>query len=178
MRHVVMTENADHRPRSLDAGDHGRMVLGVRKTVPGLFRTIRQAVQDGGQRRLVGYVAGGEQQPRLLAVQGREFRFEVIMHRAGAADVARAAGAGTHRSGGLARRVHQHRMVAHGDVVVRRPNQDPRAVAPHVVWEAIGPLLQRRENPVPSLSPDGVEGAAAMVYERVHPAAVLGEPSR
>ena len=87
-----------------------------------------QRIQDRGERRLIGYEAGGEQQRRRLAVQVRKLRLQRIVRRAGAADVARAAGAGAHRPRRGAGSLDHHGMAAHAEIVVGRPDQHLAAI--------------------------------------------------
>ncbi len=118
VRHVVMFEDVDRGLAAvLDADDHGVVVLGVGEDVP-----IRQGIQDGAQRGLVGDVAGGEEEGGILAVQVRELFLEGDVEGRGAGDVAGAAGAGAVAAGGFDRGFDDHRVGAHGEVIVRGPD--------------------------------------------------------
>ena len=87
-------------------------------TQPGIVGAERR------QGRLVGDVAGGEQQRRLLAVEVGKLALEQDMVVVGAGDVARAAGAG---AAFVQRLVHGRDhlgMLAHAEIVVRAPDGD------------------------------------------------------
>ena len=144
------------------------MVLGVGKHQPRIVRAGRLAVQDGGQRRLVRHEARREQQRRRLAVQRRKFRFQRVMRRAGAADVARAAGPGAHFTRRIAGCLHDDGMTAHREVVVRRPDQHLGAVGTTIIRKTLRLLLQRREFAVTALGTDVVQRPAAIGVESNH----------
>ena len=66
--------------------------------------------------------------PACLPCSDGEFGFQRVVQRAGAADVAGAAGAGAHGARGGAGGLDDDRVAAHGEVVVGRPDEDPRAI--------------------------------------------------
>ena len=107
------------QPECANAGDHRRVVLLIR-----VDHAAGQQTADGGQRRLVGDEAGGEQERCRLAVQARELALEQDVQVRGAGDVARAAGAGAHAAHRLDRGVQHHRMLAHAQIVVGAPHRD------------------------------------------------------
>src|SRR6185437_2699239 len=90
------------------------------------------------------------------------------MHRAGAADVARAAGARAHSLGGVDGGGDHHRMPAHAQVVVGRPHQDLAAVRPAVIREPVRLLLERSELAVAALRPDRLKRMTAVTLEGIH----------
>ena len=149
MAEVVVAEDVLLAAAAPDALDHRGVVQLV-----GEDHEPRHQPLQRRQRRVVGDIARGEQQRRLLAVQVGQLGLEldVIMRRAG--DVARAAGAGADR---IDRLVHGRRAppgLAHAEIVVRAPHGDV-ADAPtgEMLGRRIRPAapLQIGENPVPAL---------------------------
>ena len=102
-----------------DAGDHGGVVLLVRKD-----DATRQQLGQRRQRRVVGDVGGGEQQRRFLAVQVGELglQLDVIVGRAG--NVAGAARAGADRVDRLVHGGDHGGMLTHAEIVVGAPHGD------------------------------------------------------
>ncbi len=119
MRDVIVPEDALVAARMADAGDHRGVILLIR-----IDHAAGQQTTDGGQRRLVGDEAGGEQERRGFAVQARQLALEQHVQVCGAGDVARAAGAGAHPVHRLDRSVQDHGMLAHAQVVVGAPHGD------------------------------------------------------
>ena len=79
---------------------------------------------QGRQRRLVGHIAGGEQQRRFLAVQVGQLALQLDVIVGGAGDVARAAGAGAGLVDGLVHGVEHDRVLALAEIVVGAPDDD------------------------------------------------------
>jgi hypothetical protein len=102
-----------------DAGDHRGVIEGI-----GEHHHARQLTRQGRQCRIIGDIAGGEDQRRVAAVQIGELALAQHMHMAVAGDVARAAGAGTDRAQGLLHRPEHRRMLPHAEIVVRAPYRD------------------------------------------------------
>ena len=158
MRHVIVAKNPLLAAGMPDAGDHRGVVVGI-----GEDHAARHQLADGRERRLVGDVAGGEQQGRGLGVQIGQLALQQNMQVGRAGDVARAAGAGAHGAYRGAGRVQAHRMLAHAEIVVRAPHRDlalRRGIARvrGIVARARvvpGPALQIAEHPVASFVPDG-----------------------
>ncbi len=146
---VVVAEDQLLGAGAPDALDHRGVVQLVGKD-----DAAGQQLGDGRDRRFVGDEAGGEDQPRLLAVQVGEFRLELHQRVVGARNVARAAGAGAH---GPRRRDHgldDRRVLPHAQIVVRAPHDDfagTRLGAPDRVREAPGDPLQVGEDAVAAL---------------------------
>ena len=102
-----------------DALDHRIVVVGV-----GQDQAVRDQSCDGRDAGLVGDVARGEDQRRRLAVQVREFAFELNQRMVGAGDVAGAARAGAHAGGGLDHGADHLGVLAHAEIVVGAPDHD------------------------------------------------------
>src|ERR1700730_12949636 len=83
----------------------------------------RQFARQGGQCRVIGDIAGGEDQRRLAAVQIGELALEQQMHMAVAGDVAGSAGARTHCPQHPFPRREHRRVLTHAEVVVRAPHR-------------------------------------------------------
>ena len=146
---IVVGEDSLLRPAVPDAGDHGRVVRGVREEdATGEMRAER------GKARFVGRVAGGEEERRLGAVKVRELLLEqhVVVRRAG--DVARAAGARAVPVDRVLHRGANDIVLAHSEIVVRAPHRDFHRSGRRVVyrsWEtAVSPLKIRKDS-VPAL---------------------------
>ncbi len=109
-----------------DAGDHRGVVEFVGKD-----DQARQDLGQGRQRRLVGHIAGGEQQRRLLAVQAGQLTFKGHVIAGGAGNIARAARAGSRLVDGRMHGLDDHRVLALAQIVVRAPDH-------HVALAAVG----------------------------------------
>ncbi len=120
MRDIVVAEDALGSAAVADALDHRGMVQRI-----GEDDGARQQFRQRRERRVVGDVAGCEEERRRLAMQVRKLGLErdVIARRAG--DIARAAGAGADR---VDCRVHGGEnglVLAHAQIIVRTPHFDP-----------------------------------------------------
>ena len=167
MAEVVVPEDLAHRTGMADAGDHRGVIEGV-----GVELAAWQQRAQRLQGRLVGDVARGEDESRLLGVQLRELALERDVQGVGAGDVARAAGA---RALAGDRRLHgleHHRMLAHGEVVVAAPHRDVtrRAVVVKArAREGADDALQFGEHAVASLVAQAIEmsGEKSLVVHSV-----------
>ena len=139
-------------------------------------RAPRSRGSDGGEgreHRVVGDVAGGEHQRRVLAVQRGELRLERDDRVVGAGDVAGAAGAGAIAREREAARLEHQRMAAHAEVVVAAPDGDGAA---HAIEGRERDRARRElapelaEHAVALLAPQSVERVAeeAVVVEAGH----------
>ena len=157
MRHVVVAEDPLGAARVANAGDHRGVVLLVR-----IDHAAGQQAADGGQRRLVGDEARGEQQRRWLVVQRRQLALQEHVQVRRARDVARAAGTRAHRAHRLDAGVQDHRMLAHAEVVVRTPHGDRMrlGVGIHVALrmrERARLAREIAEHPVAAFAPDPID---------------------
>src|SRR5690606_40546942 len=91
VRHVIVAEYLLLRTGAPNPLDHGGVVQFV-----GDDETVRQKTPNGGNRRLIGNEARGEDQPGLLAVQLGKFLLQLDQRMVVSGDVTRAAGAGAH----------------------------------------------------------------------------------
>ena len=96
MTEIVVAEDALLHAGLPNALDHRIMVEGV-----GQDQAIGNELGDGRDAGLVGDIARGEDQRRLLAVEIGELRLEFDQRMIGAGDVARAAGPGAKPGGGF-----------------------------------------------------------------------------
>ncbi len=153
---VVVAPDALGTATMANAGDHRGVVLLV-----GEDDGARQQLRQGGERRVVGDIGGGEQQRRFLAVQVGELALQLDVIVRGAGDVARAARTGADRVDGLVHGGDHGGMLAHAEVVVGAPDGD-RARGLRVV-EVLGgrigaaPALHVGKHAVAAFAMDGVE---------------------
>ena len=119
VRHVVVAEHAAGSAAVADAGDHRGVVQRV-----GEHQAAGQAGGQGRERRLVGDVARGEDQGRVLAMQAGQFALQLDMQVVGAGDVARAAGAGALRRHRVTHGLEHQGVAAHAEVVIAAPDHD------------------------------------------------------
>ena len=156
VRQVVVAEDLLVAARVADARDHRIVVVGV-----GQDQAVRNEPGDGRDAGLVGDVAGGEDQRRLLAVQVGELALERDQRMVGARDVARAAGPGAHAGRGLDHGADHLGMLAHAEVVVGAPDHDvarPLRGVPDGVRKSACDTLQLGEHPVAALVVQPAEG--------------------
>ena len=114
-----MPEDAFCCGTTTNALDHGGMIAFI-----GEDDEPRKQPAQGGKRGVVGNKAGGKKKRRFLAVQFREFAFQLDVIMRGAGNIARAA---RPRSGSLQRGAHcrQHLgVLAHAEIVVATPHGD------------------------------------------------------
>ena len=156
--HVVVAEDLLFPPALEDALDHRGVIEGVGED--------HRAGHEPGQRRerrLVGGVARGEQQRRLLVMQAGQLAFQQHVVVVGAGDVAGAAGAGAAFAKRLGHGVQNHRVLAHSQVVVRAPDGDflgPVLAIAGRLGERPGVALQVGEDAVAILRLDRLDGIA------------------
>ena len=116
---------------------------------------VRQRVQNGvASVAWLETIAGGEQQRRILAMQVGQFFFQSDMQRRGAGDVARAARTRADAARGLDGGFDDDRVGAHGEIVIRGPDQDVPGLAFHgdgIIGEPVGQFFQGHEAPVAPL---------------------------
>ncbi len=150
MPRVVVPKDALLRAGEPDALDHRGVVGGVRQ-----HEAVGKALRERGQRRLVGHVAGGEDQRRLLAVPAGQLLLQEDMVVVGAGDVA---GAPRARAAFLDRLDHglaHERVLAHAEIVVGAPHDDLAEGAVAVVEAGQGKAprlaLEVGESAVPPL---------------------------
>ena len=139
-----------------------------------LVREDDQAGQDlaqGGERRLVGDIARGEQQRAFLVMQISQAGFElhVIVSRAG--DVARTACASAHIFDRLFHRAGDARALPHAQIVIGAPNHHIARVA--FIGAQAGPrelplyATQIGEHTITALGTDASDGgfeSAAVIH--------------
>ena len=169
VRGVAVREHDGFGAAAPDALDHRRVVVGV-----GQHHAPGQRAGEGREHRVVGDVAGGEHQRRVLAVQRREFRFERDDRVVGARDVAGATGAGAVARQREPARLEHQRVAAHAEVVVAAPDGDRAA---HAVEgrerDRAGRQLAAElpEHAVAIFAPQAFQGFTeeAVVVEAAHP---------
>src|ERR1700730_5419734 len=133
----------------------------------------RQFARQGGQCRVIGDIAGGEDQRRLAAVQIGELALQQQMHMVVARDIARAAGTGADCAQGLLYRSQDRRMLPHAEIVVRTPHRDLGADAVIIgARKAAAAPLEIGEHAVPPLGAQRVE-ALFEVALVIHPGPLL-----
>ena len=177
MHKIVVPEEMFLHAAVLDAFDHRGMVQFV-----GEDDQAGQKLSQRRERRVVGDVAGGEQERRFLAVQVGEFALELHVIVRSAGDVAGAARTGAR---GVDRLVHggEHlRMLAHAEIVVAAPdgNRPPVGVGIEVcpgiattVADNVG------EDAIPSFTPQPGKGVTQTALVRKgHDSSLLRRVSR
>src|SRR5690606_16485344 len=115
---------------------------------------LRQKPPNGGNRRLIGNEARGEDQPGLLAVQLGKFLLQLDQRMVVSGDVTRAAGTSAHAACRLLHRGNDCGMLAHAQIVVRAPYGDlfgPPVSAPDCAGKAAYDALDIGEDAVSSL---------------------------
>ena len=129
-----------------NALDHRIMIEGI-----GQDQTIGDQLGDGRDARLIGDIARGEDQRRLLAVEIGELVLELDQWMIGAGNVARPACPGAKPGGGFDHRSDDLRVLSHAEIVVGAPDDDLlRSLrrVPHGMGKAAGHPLEVREDPV------------------------------
>jgi hypothetical protein len=132
MLQVVVGEDVPLAAAVADAGDHRGVVQAVRED-----DQTRQDALQGGQGRLIGHIAGGEQQRRFLPVPAGQLGLKVDRRPRRAGDVARAAGTRADLVDLGLHGLQHRRMLAHAQIVVRAPDH-------HVL---LGPILAAADCP-------------------------------
>jgi hypothetical protein len=153
IRGVVVAEDVLLGAAVADAGDHRGVIEGI-----GEHHHTRQLTRQGRQRRIIGDIAGGEDQRRLAAVQIGKFALEQQMHMVVAGDVADSAGAGADRPQRLFHRRQHRRVLAHAEIVVGAPDGDlcPDPMIEGARKAAAAPL-EIGQDAIPSLGTQRVE---------------------
>ncbi|MNI46795.1 hypothetical protein D3C73_1012770 [compost metagenome] len=158
---VVVGEDVLLHARAAHALDHGGVVQGVGKD-----HRPRQARRQRRQGRIIGRIARGEQQRRLLAVQIGQIALQQDVFVASAGDVARAARARAIGADCPLRRLDHLGVDAHRQIVVRAPDGDgPLAPVIPGVGPALRQPLQIGEDAIPALLLQIVQIAAEEVGE-------------
>ena len=123
-----------------------------------------QHLGQGGERRLVGHIAGGEQQRRLLGVEVGQLVLQPDVPVGGARDVAGAAAAGARLVQRRAHGVDHHGILALAQVVVGAPNHDlllgPVVARAHGVGKAAPAAADVGEDAVAALCVHLLDGGA------------------
>ena len=149
MGEVVVAEDLLLAGRLAHALDHRIVVERIRQD-----QAIRHQLRHGGDAGLIGDIAGGEDQRRLLAVQVGELALKLDQRMVVAGDVAGAAGAGAHAGRGVDHGADHLRVLAHAEIIVRAPDDDvlrPVRGMPDRVREAAGNSLEVGKHPVAPL---------------------------
>src|SRR5262249_20334299 len=136
-------------PRLPHALDHGIVVPGVRQD-----QAVRHQLHQRRDAGLVRYIARGEDQRGVFAVQVGELALEHDQRMIGAGDVAGAARAGAHAGRGLDHGADHLRVLAHAEVIIRTPYDDvARALwrMPDRARETAGEPLEIGEHPEAAL---------------------------
>ena len=175
---VVVGEDALLRPGVADAGDHGRVVPGVREE-----DAPRELAPEGGEGGLVGGVAGAEEERRLGSVEVRELLLEQHVAVRGAGDVPGTPGARAVPVDRVLHRPAHDLVLAHAEVVVGAPDGDLERAGGGVAdgpGEAAGPPFQIREDPVSALRLQVLDpvGEEAFVVQGLGPRRVRGSGGR
>ncbi len=158
---VIVGEDVLLHARAPHPFDHGGVVQGVGKD-----HRPRQARRQRRQGRIIGRIARGEQQRRLLAVQIGQIALQQDVFVAGARDVARTARAGSIGADRALRRLNHLGMDAHRQIVVRAPDGDgPLAPVIPGVGRALRQPLQIGEDAIAALLLQIVQIAAEEVGE-------------
>ena len=118
MLDIIMAPDPLLAARALHALDHRGVVQLV-----GENDQARQDFRQGRERRLIGDIAGGEEQCAILAVQVGERALQLDMVMRGAGNIARAAGAGADIINGLLHRFHDTGHLAHAEIVIGTPDR-------------------------------------------------------
>ena len=159
-----------------DAGDHRRVVQFVRQD-----DAVGHQLRDRRNGGVVGHVAGGEQQSRLLAVQVGQFLFQLGVQVGRARDVAGAAGADAHARPCFGKSGQHVLVLGLAKIIVGTPHDDVRGRTVGMmacrVGEVPGMPLQMGEHAVAALTLHLVDGVLEYLFI-VHRVFSCAPPSR
>ena len=160
MRDVVVGEYLFFALRLAYALDHGVVVRCV-----GQNEAVRHQPGYGRDAGLIGHIARGEDERRLLAMQVGEFALEIDQRVIGTGDIAGSARAGAHAGRRFDHRADHLGMLPHSEVIVRTPHDDvARSLRgmPDRTREAAGQSLEIGKHPVAALVPETGQGICEM----------------
>src|SRR5262245_37138925 len=101
-----------------------RQITFVQLVCVGQNQAVRNELCDSCYAGHVRYVAGSEDERRLLAMQIGQLSFKLDQRVIGPSNIARAAGAHTKTACSFHKRADHLRMLSHSKIIVRAPDND------------------------------------------------------
>src|SRR5258708_1276246 len=145
----------------------------------GQDQAVRKELGDRRDARMVGHVAGRENECCLLAMQVRKLGLQLHQSTVRTRDVARPAPARTHLASVASHRFDYLRVVAHAEIVVRAPYNDiplPARAVPKRVGELSSFALQVSENAIAALTFQSSNGVLKTTEIVEHTSGSFGDP--